>query len=117
MDLGRPILKEGILDLLFNSVVAVADKVGNAALHFADDVGNGITGALSNGFKRITSVSLGGSHTVAEAAPAITPVRAPEIAPERGLHHVDPAELFTFSAPTFNSIPREARSAAHGASV
>ncbi len=117
MDLGRPILKEGILDLLFNSVVAVADKVGNAAVNFADDVGNGITGALSAGFERITSVSLGASHAAPEASPAVTQARAPEIAPARGMYDVDPAALFTFSAPNFNVIPLESRGASQSASV
>lgn len=106
MDLGRPILKEGILDLLFNSVVAVADKVGNAAVNFADGVGNGITGAIDAGFERITSVSLGASHGAPEASPAVALVRAPEIAPPHSANHVDMAELGTF-APQFNNIGQQ----------
>lgn len=109
---------EGGIFAIINGIIEglpeVAGKVGGKMMDFAEGVGNAIESAAGSVFGAVSNVSIGSSIS---PEPAAAVVRAPEIAPARGAHDVDPAELFTFSAPTFNAIPMAARATGQGASV
>lgn len=111
---------EGGIFAVINGIIEglpeAAGKLGNGVVNFANNVADGVTTAAGHVFDRVTSVGAGVSITAHE--PAVAPAKAQAIAePARDTHDVDPSELFTFSAPTFNSIPLAARATGQSAGV
>lgn len=104
----RPILKESILDFLFNSVVAMADRAGSFVMRQTESAVAGISGMFSDSVSGIASTfSLGGGAVERGAAPEISP---PSRSQEQAVsitaspvsqYDVNPAELGGFPPPTF----------------
>lgn len=106
-----------VLNGIIEGVPALAGKISDSVMGFANGVADSAIGAVGSVFRSVDSVSLGGLLS-GPSESNVAQVRAPEIAPPvRGAHDVDPAELFTFSAPTFNAIPMASRETSQGASV
>lgn len=96
----RPIMNKSIFDVLFDSVVGIAEKAGSMAMSAAEGLGEGITAAAGEVFGRVSSVSLGNSVSSSEASPSLVQAPQQEVAPTKAsAYDVSLAELGSFSAP------------------
>jgi hypothetical protein len=105
MKLNRTILPEGgVIALLFESCVGIAEKASAMTVRAAEGLGNGCSAV----FDTVTSVSMG-SFISGSSGPAVSHERAPDtpaVAPAKATQYdVNPAELGSFSAPNFGTMP------------